>query len=80
MIHVDVRLYGPLRQVFPDVGLGEQMEVELPDGATVGQLVEMLQLPADQVKVIFVNHTVREHEHTLEDGDRVAVFPPVGGG
>jgi molybdopterin synthase sulfur carrier subunit len=80
MITVDVRLYGPLREVFPDVGLGEHIEVELPDGATVGQLVEKLQLPADQVKVVFVNHTVQEHGRKLEDGDRVAVFPPVGGG
>jgi molybdopterin synthase sulfur carrier subunit len=80
MVIVDVRLYGPLREVIPGVALGERMEVELPNGATVGQLVEKLGLPADQVKVVFVNHTVREEGHELEDGDRVAVFPPVGGG
>jgi molybdopterin synthase sulfur carrier subunit len=80
MITVDVRLYGPLREGFPDAGLGEHMGIELPDGATVGQLVEKLHLPADQVRVVFVNHAVRENDHKLENGDRVAVFPPVGGG
>jgi molybdopterin synthase sulfur carrier subunit len=80
MITVEVRLYGPLRDVFPDVALGERVEVELPDGATVGLLVEKLQLPSEQVKVVFVNHTVREDGYELQDGDRVGVFPPVGGG
>jgi sulfur-carrier protein len=80
MITVNVGLYGPLRQAFPDVKLGEQMQVELPDGATIERLVEQLQLPADQVKVIFVNHRIRDDEYELEDGDRVAIFPPVGGG
>jgi len=56
------------------------MPVELPDGATVGQLIEHLRLPADEVKVIFVNGIVRGEEHALSDGDKVGVFPPVGGG
>jgi molybdopterin converting factor small subunit len=56
------------------------MPVELPDGATVGQLIEHLRLPADEVKVTFVNGIVRGEEHSLSDGDKVGVFPPVGGG
>jgi molybdopterin converting factor small subunit len=80
MITVNVGLYGPLRHHFPDVDLGEHIAVELPNGATIGVLVEKLKLPADQVKVIFVNHTIREESYPLEDGDRVGIFPPVGGG
>jgi len=56
------------------------MPVELPEGAAVGQLVEHLQLPTDQIKIIFVNGIVRGKEHVLGDGDEVGVFPPVGGG
>jgi molybdopterin converting factor small subunit len=80
MITVNVRLFGPLRQTYPDVELGEPMEVELPEGATIGRLIEQLRLPADQVKVVFVKHTIQEDSYELEEGDRVAVFPPVGGG
>jgi sulfur-carrier protein len=80
MITVNVRLFGPLRQAYPDVDLGEPMAVELPEGSTIGRLVEQLLLPADQVKVVFVNHTIREDSYELQEGDRVAVFPPVGGG
>ncbi len=80
MITVRVKLYATFRNQFPDLGLGEEMAVGLPEGGTVGQLIRQLGLPDDQVKVIFVNHVIRSDDHRLADGDVVAVFPPVGGG
>ena len=77
---VRVKLFATLRRQYPHLGLGESMPVELSDGATVGRLVEHLRLPADQVKVVFVNGTVRKEEYTLNEGDEVGIFPPVGGG
>jgi len=80
MITIRVKLFATLRRHYPDLGLGEAMPVELPEGATIGQLIEHLHLPADEVKVTFVNGVVRGEEYTLSDGDEVGVFPPVGGG
>jgi len=80
MIIVHVRLFATLRRHYPHLGIGEPMEVELPDGATVGQLVDHLRLPAGQVKVVFINSIIREKNHPLADGDEVGIFPPVGGG
>ena len=80
MITVHVKLFATLRRQFPDLGLGERLPVELPPGTTVGGLVEHMRLPADQVKMIFVNNVIQEAEHKLADGDEVGVFPPVGGG
>ena len=80
MITVHIKLFATLRRQYPHLGIGESMPVELPEGATVGQLLSHLHLPADQVKVVFVNGIVRETEHVLGDGDEAGVFPPVGGG
>jgi molybdopterin synthase sulfur carrier subunit len=80
MITVHARLFATLRRHYPHLGIGEPMPVELPEGATVGDLVVHLRLPADQVKVVFVDGIVRGAEHVLSDGDEVGVFPPVGGG
>ena len=77
---VDVKLFATLRRHYPHLRVGEPMPVELPEGATVGALVEQLRLPANQVKVMFVNAVVRTKEYTLKDGDEVGIFPPVGGG
>jgi len=80
MITVHVKLFATLRRHYPHLGLGETMPVELPHGATVGQLIEHLRLPAAEVKVVFVNGVVRGEETVLSHGDEAGLFPPVGGG
>ncbi len=79
MITVHVKLFATLRRHYPNLGIGEATPVELPDGATIGQLIEHLRLPANEVKVVFVNGIVREGEYALSDGDEVGIFPAVGG-
>jgi molybdopterin converting factor small subunit len=80
MITVQVKLYATLRQRFPSLRIGEAMPVELPDGSTVAQLVQELDIEPDLAKVVFVNNRVRRGEQALADGDAVAIFPPVAGG
>jgi molybdopterin synthase sulfur carrier subunit len=80
MITVHVKLFATLRRFRPGLELGEAFPVELPDGATVGGLVQELGLPEDEVRIIFVNALFRDKEHVLVDGDEVGIFPPVGGG
>ena len=80
MITVHVKLFATLRRQFPDLGIGEAMPLTLPDDATVAQLVQRLDLPNEQVKVIFVNGTIRGRDCALNDGDEIGIFPPVGGG
>ncbi|HEY76781.1 MAG TPA: MoaD/ThiS family protein [Thermoflexia bacterium] len=79
-ITVRVKLFATLRRHFPELGVGEAMEVRLPEGATVGDLVRHLRIPADHVKVVFVDGIVRDETYPLADGDEVGIFPPVGGG
>jgi molybdopterin synthase sulfur carrier subunit len=80
MITVQVKLFATLRQRYPHLGIGEPMAVELPDGTAVEQLLAQLRIPAGEVKIVFVNHVVRDGGHQLADGDAVGIFPPVGGG
>ncbi len=80
MITVRVRLYATLRRYRPEVKLGESLPLDLPEGSTVGHLIERLGIPAEVVKNIFVNHRQQDLEYILQAGDEVAIFPPVGGG
>jgi len=77
---VHVKLFATLRRHYPHLGIGAPMEVELAEGATVGQLIEHLRIPTDEVKVVFANGIVREEEYVLGEGDEVGIFPAVGGG
>jgi len=80
MISIQVKLFATLRRQYPDLGIGEAMSVAVPDEATIADLVERLNLPDGQVKVVFVNGTIRQKDHGLSEGDEVGIFPPVGGG
>ena len=79
-ITVQVKLFATLRRQFPDLGIGEAMPIELPEDATVDGLLEAMDLPRKQVKIIFVDGIVRQEGFVLSDGDVVGLFPPVGGG
>lgn len=52
----------------------------IPSGATVGELTDQLKMPRDTVKLIFINGVRGSLSTPLHDGDRVGLFPPVGGG
>ena len=77
---VYVKLFAGLRQHYPHLGIGEAMPVELAEGTTAGQLLTILNLPPNLVKVVFVNGIIRDGNYVLQDGDEVGKFPPVGGG
>jgi molybdopterin synthase sulfur carrier subunit len=77
---VQVKLFATLRRQYPKLDVGEAMPVELAEGTTVGQLITDLELPSDEVKIVFVNGIVQDRAHTLVDGDEVGIFPTVGGG
>ena len=80
MIHVTVRVYATLRRFLPDGGSQESYPLEMAPGTTVAGLVAHLGLPAQEVKVVFINYRSVPPEHVLADGDRVGIFPLVAGG
>jgi molybdopterin converting factor small subunit len=86
---VCVRLYATLVRLVPEtvasrcpggVRAGVPLEVRLPEGSSLADLVEALCLPRGKVRVCFVNGRAQGLEHILISGDEIGIFPPVGGG
>ncbi|MCS6910117.1 MAG: MoaD/ThiS family protein [Anaerolineales bacterium] len=77
---VYVKLYALLRQHHPGPDRSVPLEVELPPGATVADLIPRLNLPAKLVRNAFINSQTATLTTPLQDGDRVNLFPPVVGG
>jgi MoaE-MoaD fusion protein len=72
-----VRLFAALRE---RVGSGS-VEVELPDGAVVGDVWRALDLGDEPSGLLFaVNRDYAERATVIGPGDEVAVIPPVSGG
>lgn len=76
MINIDLKLFVTLSAFHPC----PEKPYGIKQGTTVGQLVKSLDIPGDMVKLIFINGIRKGLEYELKDGDRVGLFPPVGGG
>ena len=71
----------------PREALGKsEIEVTLPDGATVADLIEQLKTEYPTLRAytrflsVAVNRAYVGMQTRLHDGDEVACLPPVGGG
>lgn len=75
-MHIEVKCYATLSRFTPK----DADRHELPEGTTVGQVMDRLGMAAEDVKLIFVNGAKADRETRLKDGDRLGLFPAVGGG
>jgi sulfur carrier protein ThiS len=82
-IMVDVWLYGPLAQYGGSAARKSyaNLQVELPSGSQMHDLLQSLALPSEERGITFINGNLSampglqpDLEHPLEDGDRVAFF------
>ena len=80
MIQVKVVLYANLGRFHPEGQGYREFTLKVQPGSPVGTVLDLLKIPAEEYKVAFVNNRRRELTEPLEEGDRVALFPPVGGG
>ena len=78
---VEVRLFTSFTQYLPHRGkAGNSCTIELFQEITVRELLDHLKIPRDEIKVMFLNGVHATGDETLREGDRVAAFPPIGGG
>jgi molybdopterin converting factor small subunit len=49
-------------------------------GTTVRRLLEDLGIPVRKIRLIFINHIKSDSDSILRGGERVGIFPPIGGG
>jgi MoaE-MoaD fusion protein len=76
-MRIRVRLFAGLRD---RVGMGEN-ELELPEGARARDVWDVLELGAEPAGLAYaVNRQYVDRDHGLQDGDELAIIPPVSGG
>jgi molybdopterin converting factor small subunit len=84
-VRVEVRLFASLRDKLPEAPRG-RAPLELPDGASLQDLLEHLDVHAREAQMVLVNgvqlpRAVSDRRaHALAEGDVVAIFPPLAGG
>jgi molybdopterin converting factor small subunit len=77
---IKVKVFATLRKYLPGLELGKAADVQLEPGSSIFQLYGVLGIPAEEVKLAYVNGIYCEPETILKDGDEIGIFPPIGGG
>ncbi len=64
--------------------VGNQIELELPEGTTVQQVIDRFALPRNLVHLVLVDGRYVDKDaratETLSDGRVLAIWPPIAGG
>jgi sulfur carrier protein ThiS len=77
---VKIRLFGTLSQKFPGYRPSEGIQIEIPDGATVKDLLAHLEIPVERGAAVIANGRVLDDNDEMEDGSSLDIFQSISGG
>jgi molybdopterin converting factor small subunit len=72
---ITVRLFAMFRE-----GRFDEKELELPQGSSIADLIEYLEIPEKTPKILLVNGQSASAADKLSDGDVAVIFPMIAGG
>ncbi len=79
-MQIELILYASLADYLPEGSNGNVCNVETESGKTIADILQRFSVPLTAPKIIFVNGIHAKLDRELQDGDRVALFPPIAGG
>ena len=77
---IRVKLYGTYSQRFPGYQHSQGIEVEIPDGATVKDLLALLEISESQGAVVMMEGRVLKADDQMRGGAPVSVLQSISGG
>jgi len=80
-MHVHVNIYAYFRYYIPNrERLFQEKEWNMPEGATVRQVLEKLRLPKEVRVTVLVNNNSVDQNTILKEGDILHILPQMVGG
>jgi molybdopterin synthase sulfur carrier subunit len=76
MMQITVKLNASLRQYVKFVSNDGTLLLEMEENATAREIVQKLAIPLEKVKMILLNGKGVGLDTILNEGDRIALFPP----
>jgi molybdopterin synthase sulfur carrier subunit len=77
---LQIMLFATLRRFVPGFDPYQGLALDIPPGTTPAQIIRQLGLPPEDVTLILVDGVQQQPEYQLQGNERVALFPPIGGG
>ncbi|MES9944755.1 MAG: molybdopterin synthase sulfur carrier subunit [gamma proteobacterium symbiont of Ctena orbiculata] len=83
-VTVEFKLYASLMDYLPAGAHNHAIKVKLSEGATVFDVMDRYQVPREQAHLVVCNGVFmppsQRQAYQLQDGDVIALWPPVAGG
>jgi molybdopterin converting factor small subunit len=79
-VTIEVRLFANLAEYLPRGTPGAAVTLDLPEGASVDDVLRHLAIPAELPCLTLVNGREPVPGHLLGPGDVVSLLPPLAGG
>lgn len=76
LMRVTVKLNASLRQCERGISNDGTLSLEIGENATAREVIQKLGIPLEKVKMIMLNGKGANFDSILNDGDRIALFPP----
>ncbi len=77
---ISVKLLSTYRKKLPDGTKGNSVSMDIPDGFSLEDVLNMFNIAFDQTNVVLVNGLTPEDGQNLIEGDEVCVFSAIAGG
>jgi len=74
--YITIKLFASLIKFAPD----SADKYPISSDTRIRDIINRLGIPEDKAKLIFIDGIKGELDSTLHGGERIGIFPPVGGG
>ena len=84
VVQIEFKLFANLTEYLPAGARGHSVLLDVPDGTTIYEVMDRFHVPHEEAHLIFRNgifvpHSERD-SYKLQEGDALALWPPVAGG
>lgn len=77
---IEIKLFASLTKYKNNPRIQADGYMDIEENATISEVIEILKIPEELIKLMFLNGIHAKKERGLKDGDRLGLFPPIGGG
>ena len=84
-VEIELKMFMKFKRYLPEGALDGKARMNLSDGATFEDLLNTIGMPIEEDKIIVINGISHKQGNAvnaqiLNEGDTVAIFPPIAGG
>ena len=82
-MNLTFKLFATLMDYLPDGAVKNAVQLEVEEGTSANDLISRYAVPRNEVHLVLVNGIYAgedARDNPLQDGDVVAIWPPVAGG